>query len=492
MSDRARSNGRGLPAALLASAALWLPACAGVGPNFERPPAPGVKGYLPPEASQKEEEVGREAAAQRIALGQSISGQWWDLFHSPRLDGAVHQAIAANGTLAAAKANLRQALQVIAESRAGFYPQLDLEAGAHRGTQANGAVANVFSVGPSLSFTIDAFGEARRRVEQATALAESQRYELAAAYLAVTGNLVAQAVAIATARAQIAAVEDVIKNDQKNLDLVQRSFDAGKVAKADVLTAAAQLAADRTQLPPLYQERSVARHALAVLSGRATGGDPPPDFEILEFLLPNDLPVSLPSELVRQRPDILSAEALLHADSAAIGVATAAMFPSITLSASLTQNAATLASLFKAASTAWSTGADLDAPLFRGGALAAQRRAAIDAYQAALATYQQTVLQAFGQVADALSALQHDAEAVAVSERAMEVANASLALQRSSFAAGKTTALQLIAAENTYSNSLLGGARARGQQFSDTALLLVAVGGGWWNDKDLAGAAQIP
>jgi NodT family efflux transporter outer membrane factor (OMF) lipoprotein len=192
--------------------------------------------------------------------------------------------------------------------------------------------------------------------------------------------------------------------------------------------------------------------------------------------------VSLPSELVRQRPDILAAEALLHADSAAIGVATAQMYPSITLSSSLVQEALSLASLFQSAARSWDVEAAVDAPVFRGGALAAQRRAAIDAYNAGLAIYQETILQAFGQVADALSAIDHDAEMVSASQRAVAIADASLALQRSSYAAGKTNALQLIVAENTYSSARLGYVRAVGQRLADTAQLFIAVGGGWWDE----------
>ena len=227
----------------------------------------------------------------------------------------------------------------------------------------------------------------------------------------------------------------------------------------------------------------MARHALAVLASQSPGRWAPPDFAIDEFALPNDVPVTLPSELVHQRPDILASEALLHSDSAAIGVATAQLYPSITLSASLSQEAATLANLLRSASRAWAAGAGLDAPLYAGGVLRAQQRAAIDAYDAQLATYRQTILLAFGQVADALSALEHDAELVSASRRSVDIAGASLELQRSSYAAGKTSALQLIVAENTYSSARLGYVRAIGQRLSDTAGLFIALGGGWWGES---------
>jgi NodT family efflux transporter outer membrane factor (OMF) lipoprotein len=325
----------------------------------------------------------------------------------------------------------------------------------------------------------------RRRVEQQSALLENERYQLATAYLALTGNCVVEALAIASARLEIRTAEELIQNDQKDLDLVQREFDAGKVARTDVLTAAAELATDRTLVPPLRQQLNVARHALAVLSGRAPAEANLPDFELEEFRLPEELPMSFPSEFVRQRPDILAVEALLHADSAAIGVATADLFPSITLSASLLQSATSLANLLGSAARSWSAGGNADAPLFHGGALQSQRRAAVDAYEARLATYRQTVLEAFGQVADSLSALEHDAEMVTLSRRAVDIAQASLAVQRSTYAAGKTSVLQLITAENTYANARLGLARTLGARLTDTAQLFVAVGGGWWN-------AEIP
>jgi NodT family efflux transporter outer membrane factor (OMF) lipoprotein len=465
--------------------ALSLDGCL-VGPNFKTPSQPDVAGYLPPESRPPQAESG-DGAAQHIALGQRIPGEWWALFHNPGLDETLRHVIADSFTLTAAKATLAQAQEAVVEARAALYPQLDLGAGARRSTAGAGlGTANLFSVGPTVGYSVDAFGGIRRHIEQETALAENERYQLAAAYLTLTGNSVTQAITIATTNFQIATVQDLIRNDEKNFDLTKREFDAGKVAKSDVLTAEAQLAGDLTQLPSLRQQLSVARHALSVLAGRAPSGWTPPDFGIDDFILPADVPVTLPSELVHQRPDILASEALLHADSAAIGVATAQLYPSITLSASLGFAAETLASLVRSASRALSAGASADAPLFHGGALRAQQRAAVDAYDAQLATYRQTILIAFGQVADELSALEHDADLVSVARRSVDIASRSLALQRSSYAAGKTSALQLITAENTYSSARLVYARAVGQRLTDTAQLFIALGGGWWSEGDPA------
>ena len=473
-------------AALASCLALSLGGCL-VGPNFRAPAPPDVDAYLPQELPVAPTEDGADAA-QHVALGQRIPAQWWALFHSSRLDETLREVIAASYTLAAAKATLAQAQEATVEARAALYPQIDLGASARRATggAGSGMTSSLFSVGPSVSYSIDAFGGTRRHIEQAAALAENQRYQLEAAYLTLTGGSATQAITIASTNFQIATVEDLIRNDQKNLDLVKGAFGAGRAARSDVLTAEAQLAGDLTQLAPLHQQLSVARHALSVLAGQAPSRWAPPDFDIDEFSLPGDVPVSLPSELVHQRPDILAAEALLHADSAAIGVATAQLYPSITLSASLSQAAQTLASLMRSASRAWSGGGGFDAPLYHGGALRAQQRAARDAYDAQLATYRQTVLLAFGQVADALSALEHDAELVSSSHHSVDIAGSSLALQRSSYKAGRTSALQLIVAENTYSSARLGYVRAIGQRLSDTAQLFIALGGGWWNDADLA------
>jgi len=468
------------------AAAVLLPlALAGclVGPDFKAPTPPETAAYGMPETPRP------EAGAQtpHIALGRSIPAQWWVLFHNPCLDDTLRQVIAASNTLAAAKATLAQAREAVVGARAARYPQFDLGASARRASAGGGAgAASLFSLVPGVSYSIDAFGGTRRRVEQAEALAESQRYELAAAYLTLTGSSIDQAITIASARLQIATVEDLIRNDERDVELVKAAFVAGRAARSDVLTAEAQLAGDRTQLAPLRQQLSVARHALSVLAAEPPGRWAPPEFGIEDFTLPDDLPVSLPSELVRQRPDILASEALLHADSAAIGVATADLYPSITLTASLGQAAQTLADLVQSASRIWSASAAVDAPLAHGGALRAQQRAARDTYDAQLATYRQTILLAFGQVADALSALEHDGEFVASSRDSVDIAGASLALQRASYKAGRTSALQLIVAENTYSNARLVQARALGQRLADTAQLFVALGGGWWNDPDRA------
>lgn len=463
--------------------AITLNGCA-AGPDFVRPPQPEVQGYTETPTPPVIAPVTGETD-QRIHIGQEISSQWWDLFRLPALSDVLQSAIERNRTIAAARATLASARETVVAARGGFFPQGDIGASVDRrkapGLQAGPQISSLYSVGPTVSYPLDVFGGTRRNVEQQQALAEFQGYELAAAYLTLTGNAVTQAITIASLRSQIQATEDVIAEDEQNLTLVRRKFEAGKAARIDVLTAETQLASDRTSLPPLRQQLSTARHALSILTGRSPAEWSPPDFDLKDFMLPGDLPLTLPSELVRRRPDILAAEARLHADSAAIGVATAQLFPTITLSGSLGQQALDSGSLFEQVNRFWSLTAGVTGPIFHGGTLRAQRRAAMDTYQASLATYEQTVLQAFQQVADRLRALSNDAELIAAARQLLDTAGTSLELQRLSYSAGKSDILQLIIAERAYQDGRLGYARAEAQRLLDTAQLFIALGGVWWS-----------
>ena len=471
--------------------ALLLSGCA-VGPDFVRPTAPPVSGYTAT-ATPGTLAPGGNEAEQRIVIGHTIATEWWELFRSPPLAEAIRLALAGNQTLAAAQATLAQAQEAITEARAAFYPQIDFAGSVtrqHRNSSpsrgGSSSTFNLYSLGPTVSYSPDVFGGTRRHVEQEAALAESQGEQLAAAYLTLTGNAVSQAINIAGTRLQIAAAEEIVADDEKNLDLVRTKLDAGKAAETDMLTAETQLANDRTQLPPLQQQLSAARHALSILIGSFPAEWSPPDFDLTDFTLPGDLPLTLPSDLVRERPDILAAEAALHAASAAIGVATAQMYPSITLSASVGQEALTAGTLFTGSSMIWNLASGLTAPIFHGGALAAQRRGTIDAYEASLATYRQTVLQAFAQVADVLEALAHDADLVAEQRYALDVSDQSRALQRLSYGEGKSDLLRLLDAERLYQEARLGYARAEAQRYQDTTQLFVAMGGGWQGVERLA------
>jgi NodT family efflux transporter outer membrane factor (OMF) lipoprotein len=465
--------------------ASW--SCA-VGPDFVRPSPPMTTDYTPA-PPPKVLAPGAADVEQRVQVAAEISSAWWQLFRSPALDDVVKRALADNRDLAQARATLAQAREFVAAARGAYYPQIDasgnaqyqaeLERNGWKFESQNGSTA--YSVGATVSYLVDVFGGVRRNVEQQSALAEQSRYELAAAWLTLTGNAVTQSITIASLRAQIEAVEDVVADDTRSLDLVQRKYDAGKVAKSDVLTASTQLASDQAQLPPLRQRLAAAQHALSVLAGQLPGAWSPPDFQFADFTLPVELPLSLPSELVRQRPDILASEASLHASSAAIGVATANLFPSLTLSGGV--SLAESAAIFNGPGAGYSLASQLLQPVFHGGSLRAQRRAAIDAYQASLAGYEQTVLVAFQQIADTLRALDHDAELLAAEQRLLSTAEEALALQRLRYEAGKIDLLDLLDAQRSYGQARLGFAQAHAQQLTDTATLYVGLGGGWWGTE---------
>jgi NodT family efflux transporter outer membrane factor (OMF) lipoprotein len=430
-----------------------------------------------------------------VSPGTELAGQWWQLFHSPQLDEVVRASIAASPTLVAANATLAEAREEVTVARGAFLPSVSAVAGAQRtGTSAlrapgagNGTGVstspNLYSIGLTTSYSPDIFGGTRRAVEQQQALADYQRNELAAAYLTLTGSVVNEVLIIASTRLQITTTEDLIASDRKNLALTQREFDVGIVPRSDVLTADSQLAADLTQLPSLHKQLDQAYDQLAVLAGRAPSEWQVQPFDIDQFTLPRDMPLSLPARLVRQRPDVLAAETQLHAASAAIGVAVAQEFPNISLSASITREALQAAGLFHQFDTLWEAGGSLTQPLFKGGALRAQVRAERDAFKAEAATYKAVVLEALGQVADDLWALQYDAEILTVDRHSMDVALEALKLQQKSYSVGTTNVLNLITAERAYAQARLSYVSARVQQFTDSASLLTALGGGWWNDK---------
>jgi NodT family efflux transporter outer membrane factor (OMF) lipoprotein len=399
-----------------------------VGPDFKRPDAPKATGYT---AQHLQIESGSTALKdQQIRLGESPQRQWWHLFQSDSLDSVVDRALDSNRTLVEANATLAQARELAAAQAGSLYPQLAMTAGTGRqryGAEFLGPFPapppfNYYALGPTVNYTLDYTGGTARSVEQQYAVAEYQRQQLNAAYLMVTGNVVLQSLRIALLRGEIATVEAILEEDRQNRQLVQVAFQAGSVSRVDVVSAESQLASDATLLPPLRQDLAVARHALAIIIGQLPADAPAPEIELSQVTLPRDLPVSLPSELVHQRPDILASEAQLHAATAAVGVATANLYPHIVLTGSVGLQSTTVSNLFEGGSTAYGLTGSLTAPLFEGGTLRAQKRASVDALRASTARYEQTVLSAFGQVADALEALDHDAELLDAQAHAQDAA----------------------------------------------------------------------
>jgi NodT family efflux transporter outer membrane factor (OMF) lipoprotein len=464
---------------VLALASLFgvLSGCT-VGPDFRRPDTTG------PDTYTRESLHNLAAGGQQLVAGGSPAALWWSVFDSNALDATMRQALAGNRTLAAARASLAQAQEAVNASAGALYPQVSLDSGTGRGkygAQFGGSLIfppfTYYAVGPSVSYLFDYTGGQRRAVEEKQALADYERYQLQAAYLTLTGNVAREALAMASARAQLDALETLLAEDRQNLTLVQSAFEAGSVTRVDVLSAESQLANDRTLLPPLRQQLSVARHALSILAGRAPADWQPPEFKLSELRLPQELPLSLPSELAHHRPDILAAESQLHAATAAIGVATAALYPQIILTASVGQQSTQLSQLFDHASTSWGLAAGLTAPLFDGGTLRAQRRQAQDELEAAQANYEQAVLQSFGQVADVLTALDHDAEELSAQKNALDSASANLNLTRESYKVGNVGVLQVLDAERQYQQAQLGFVRVQAQRHLDTVQLFLALGG---------------
>ena len=478
-----KSSIRGAASLLALAAALG--GCTTVGPDFSRPAAPATPGYAaageagPPGAQDK--------------LGEAVAGRWWDYCGSAELDRVMRLAVAGNPSLAAADATLAAAQDQIRSTAAMASPQLNGQAGvsAQRinlasfgfdvssipGLDPNPQFA-LYSVGLAASYSLDPFGLNRRQVEGAAARAETLAHQADAAYLSLTGNVALQAAYIAADRAQIAAVEEIIADDRRMIDLAGKAEALGGQAEGPRVNARAQLAADVARLPPLRQDLAAARHALSTLVGKAPADWSPPDFDLASLTLPAQVPLSLPSELVRQRPDILAAEARLHAATADVGVATARLYPSLDLTATLTQSNLSLPSLFSTEGTAGSIGAQLAGPLYDGGRRRAERQSMRDTARAALFSYQATVVQAFAQVADLLQALAHDEEALAAHAQARDTAAASLRLANSAFSGGDSGYLPVIDAERQLNNARLEYVRTQAQRYVHTVQLFAATGSG--------------
>lgn len=477
-------------ALLGASLSILLAACTTVGPDFQRPGAPVAQGYA----------MSGDAAPDmaRLDPDKAASGPWWTALGSAQLDQVIRQAIKDSPTLDEADATLRQARSALAQARGEAGPQADLNAGVHReranlqafgftgfgDVQLENPTFSLYSVGGGIGYDLDLFGGERRRLEGAAARTEAQARRADAAYLSLTANVALQAVTIATLQAQIEATEQMIAADEANIELVRKANALGGSTSTARVAAQSQLEQDRTLLPPLHAQLAAARHALAVLVGHAPADWTAPDFRLADLNLSAPTPVALPSQLVRRRPDILAAEADLHAATADIGVATADLYPKIRLTASVAQGSLKPADLFSYDASGWDLGAGLTAPLFNGGALKARRQQAREAATAASARYQQTVLTAFAQVADALSALSADEESFAAHTRSLAQADETLRLARVAYERGGGAFLGVLDAQRRVNESQSSLARARGQRLADTVRLFAATGADWRSASD--------
>ncbi len=468
-----------IPTLVALAVATVLAGCA-VGPDFKRPDPPAAEQYLTPQATDAS-----PADRQELLLGESPASEWWHFFHSDALDRIVERALANNRRLSAAQWSLAQAQELVSARAGERWPQVDANAGVGRqkyGSQFLGPLPKpppftYFSIGATVSYSLDFTGKLTRSIEQQHALTQYQQHQVEAAQLTVTGTAVNQALEVASLRAQIATVESLLERDRENLKLVQLAFDAGSVSRLDVVSAQSQLASDTTLLPPLRQQLAEARHALALNLGTGPADPSLPELDLSQLTLPAQLPVSLPSELARRRPDILAAEAQLHAATAAVGVATANLYPQINLTGSTGQQAITTGALFDKTSNVWSIASGLVAPIFDGGTLRAEKRAAVDAMRSTAADYEQTVLSAFSQVADSLEALDNGTDQLHAQASAESAARDTVAMTQQSYKEGNVGVLQVLDAERRYQQARLGYVRAQAQRYMDTAQLMLALGG---------------
>lgn len=423
---------------------------------------------------------------QRVVLGKKLSVEWWSLFAYDSLNNTIQQAIRDNYNIATAKAKLGQAVEAVKSTRGNLWPQLSLQAAAGRqkyGVAMFGPASikippfTYYEIGPAVNWNIDLFGSTRHNIELKQALMQYQIYNLDATYLTLTSNVVAQALEIASVKAEITATKQIITEDEKTLQLIQKSFNFGTRNKIDILNAQSQLENDHALLPPLLQRLNTAKHALAILVGKPPANWSPPEFELESFVLPHELPITVPSELVKNRPDILAAQANLQAAGAAVGIAKANFYPSLVISANTLQEALTPHGLFLGASNAWAMAANLTAPLFSGGTLTAEKRKAEHAYKEMLTQYQQIILIAFLQVADALTALANDAKEITIKQRLVDVATESLKISYESFATGTIGLLQIQDKQRTLTRAQINLIQAKAQRYLDTVELFVALGG---------------
>ena len=470
-------------ALLAAASTLALSACATVGPNFQTPATP--KGA----AGQSYAMAGDATpAGVRLSPDARISGPWWQAFNSPELDAAIRQALADSPTVAEARAKLEKAEAQAAAVRGAQAPQVEVLANAQReriNTAAFGfsgfpsPTINLFQVGGSVSYDLDLFGGKKRASERAGAQAEQAARQADAAYLTLSGQVAMQAMRIASLRGEIAAVREIIADDRGVIDMVRKAEAAGGEARSAISGGVQQLAEDEALLPPLQRELDAARHQMALLAGKSPAEWTAPDFDLASLSAPADAPVSLPSELIRKRPDILAAEAEMHAATAAIGVAVANQYPDIRLGASLTQGAIQPENLFNYASSGWSLLAGVTAPVFHGGTLKAERRAAEAEARASMARYRGTVLRAFVQVSDVLSNLGNDQQGITALQRAVDAASGNNKDAQTAYRLGGGPLVNVTQAHRALSRARRALVRAQGQRMSDFVELYTATAADW-------------
>ena len=479
---------------LIAIAPLLLQSGCAVGPDFKRPSAPASGGYGNTALATTGVNNLPGGETQHLVPGLDIPGQWWTVFHCQPLDDLIDRALKANPDVQSAQAALRVAREQVLAQRGAYLPSVDAGVAASRQktseqlapTPNSGAVNfSLYTAQLSISYVPDLFGLNRRTVESLTAHADEARFALIATHLTLTSNLALAAVQEASLRAQIAATRELITINSDTLRILRNQHAAGYAGRLDVVAQESQLAQVEAALPPLLKQLAQQRHILTALSGSLPDQEIPESFEFSQMQLPQELPLTVPAKLVEQRPDVRQAEENLHAASAQIGVAVANRLPNITLTGNVGSSAVGPGRIFAAGTEFWDLGGALTQPIFHGGTLLHQERAARAAYEQAAQSYRSTVLTAFQNVADTLTALTQDAETLKAASTAERSAAVTLELTRTQQQRGYASYLALLNAEQAYQQSLLALVQARANRYADTAALFQALGGGWWNEAGL-------
>ena len=488
----------GRTAVVAAVAGLLAAGCA-VGPDFKRPAAPAVSGYTASRLAMRPGLPGVAGGnAQRFVTGQDFAGDWWTLFHSPALNALIEQSLTNNPDLKAAQAALSVARENVLAQRGVYFPNVSGSFSASRqkapitlAPVPNYPVVpeeyqfNLFTPQVSVGYSPDVFGANRRSLESLRAQQEGVRFQMIATYTTLTANVVVTAVQEAAVRAQLDATRDLLGISSNLAHLLKYHLATGYASRLDLAAPESQLAQTSAALPPLRKQLAQLQHLMAALAGQFPGQAPAEQFELASLHLPAELPVSLPSQLVAQRPDVRQAEANLHAASAQIGIAIANRLPNITLTASAGSTALSFDKLFTSGTGFWGLGAAATAPIFEGGTLLHQERAAKAAYVQAAEQYRSTVLTAFQNVADTLTALEQDAQALKATAAASRAAKVTLNLSRRQWRDGYASYLTVLNAEQTFQQARINLIQAQEDRYADTAALFQALGGGWWHRADL-------
>jgi NodT family efflux transporter outer membrane factor (OMF) lipoprotein len=475
----------------VSSCTLWS-----VGPDFVEPAAPDAQRYTKEPLALHTASIDSPGGqSQHLVPNQTVSGQWWTMFRSPQLNALIERSLKASPTLDAATATLRSARENVLAQEGKFFPVVDANytAQPQLTPQTIAPVlnnnANPFTLHTAqlnVSYSPDVWGLNRRTVESLEAQADNQRYQFQAAYVTLESNIIAAAVQEANLRDRIAATHKLIDINVEILELMRKQLTAGFENRIDVATQEAQLAQMRATLPPLEKQLAQQRDLLASLAGRFPNDPPSETFVLASFHLPSDLPVSLPSTLIAQRPDVRAAAAQLHAASALVGVAIANMLPQFTITGGAGYTNTALAGLLAPQNAFYNFAAGVTQPVFDGFTLLHQKRAAEDNYDQATAQYRGTVISALQNVADALRALQSDAKAVKAGVEWERATKLSLDLTRQQMQNGFVNFILLLTAEQAYQQAVINLVQVRANRLADTAALFQALGGGWWNRVDAA------